>query len=190
MVPVRVCVLSSMFDGRDVENIRQEMEGRFAEKRGEWVLRYVEQSGEEAATRTTLRGREDCITVVRSGGLNFRHTYFPGKTTTSWVHTPAGSMEMEVTTRDYRRHRWEGAGNSASPMICGWAGKTWEHTRYIFNGGRNRGMTVLTRMRETLRRKFGGRCSPPVWPRRRIYRKWNWRFPGKRPTGIWPPTWR
>src|SRR5690606_39137237 len=110
MVPVRVCVLSSMFDGRDVENIRQEMEGRFAEKRGEWVLRYVEQSGEEAATRTTLRGREDCITVVRSGGLNFRHTYFPGKTTTSWVHTPAGSMEMEVTTRDYRRHRWEGGG--------------------------------------------------------------------------------
>lgn len=110
MVPVRVCVLSSMFDGRDVENIRQEMEGRFAEKRGEWVLRYVEQSGEEAATRTTLRGREDCITVVRNGGLNFRHTYFPGKTTTSWVHTPAGSMEMEVTTRDYRRHRWEGGG--------------------------------------------------------------------------------
>src|SRR5690606_24546051 len=39
-------------------------------------------------------------------------------------------------------------------MICGWAGKTWEHTRYIFNGGRNRGMTVLTRMRETLREEI------------------------------------
>ena len=61
MVPVRVCVLSSMFDGRDVENIRQEMEGRFAEKRGEWVLRYVEQSGEEAATRTIALNVDEAV---------------------------------------------------------------------------------------------------------------------------------
>jgi uncharacterized beta-barrel protein YwiB (DUF1934 family) len=110
MVPVRVNVLSSISDGAEAEEIRQEMMGRFAEKRDEWVLRYVERTGENAEMRTTVKAREDCITVIRNGDLGFRHTYCPGKTATSWIHTPAGTAEMEVKTLDYRRRRWEGGG--------------------------------------------------------------------------------
>ena len=110
MVSVRVNVLSTIFGETGVEEIRREAKGRFAEKRDEWVLRYVESGEADAETRTTVRAKEDSITVIRSGGLDFRHTYRPGKTATSRVLTPAGETEMEVKTLDYRRRRWERGG--------------------------------------------------------------------------------
>lgn len=110
MVSVRVWVLSTISGETGVEEIRREAKGRFAEKRDEWVLRYVEIGEEEAEVRTTVRAREDSITVIRSGGLDFRHTYRPGKAAVSRVFTPAGKTEMEVRTLDYRRRRWERGG--------------------------------------------------------------------------------
>ena len=110
MVPVRVRVFSTITGEAGVDRIRREAKGRFAEKMGEWVLRYVESGEEDGEMRTTVRAREDSITVIRSGGLDFRHTYRPGKRDTSRVHTPAGEAEMEVKTLDYRRRRWEGGG--------------------------------------------------------------------------------
>lgn len=110
MVSVQVSVLSTISRGTGVEEIRQEAKGRFAEKKDEWVLKYAEQKGKEEKMSTTVRAREDSITVIRSGGFDFRHTYRPGKTGVSRIITPAGETEMEVKTLDYRRRRWEGGG--------------------------------------------------------------------------------
>ena len=110
MISVMVSVHSSISGETGLENIRKEAKGRFAEKREEWVLKYVERNEADEEMRTTVRAREDSITVIRSGALDFRHTYQPGKTATSWIRTPAGTAEMEVKTLDYRRRRWEGGG--------------------------------------------------------------------------------
>jgi uncharacterized beta-barrel protein YwiB (DUF1934 family) len=110
MIPVKVSVRSSISGEAGEEEIRQEVEGRFAEGEAGWVLRYVERPGEADEVRTTLHAREESITVIRSGTLAYRHTYRPGETGTSRVCTPAGTAEMEVKTLDYRRSRWEGGG--------------------------------------------------------------------------------
>nr|WP_027415251.1 DUF1934 domain-containing protein [Aneurinibacillus terranovensis] len=66
-----------------------------------WYIKFVE-PGEEGTTNTTLKMKEDEITVIRHGAVTMRHSYRKGVKTAGSYIGPAGAMHMETDTRDVR----------------------------------------------------------------------------------------
>jgi uncharacterized beta-barrel protein YwiB (DUF1934 family) len=114
LIPVKIWIESTIQHDPDSEPevIRQEMAGKlsFREEDDEWVIRYTEQEGTQEEVHTSVKAAAGQVTVVRHGSVAYRQKYVPGQVTESVIHTPAGIMEMEVTTLEYRRERFEREG--------------------------------------------------------------------------------
>ncbi|WP_164491853.1 DUF1934 domain-containing protein [Staphylospora marina] len=126
MIPVRIWIESLIQHEPDIEPevIRQEMTGTFrCRENDEWVIRYVEQEGQEDEVRTTVKSLPESMIVIRQGAVAYRQTYVPGRMTESLVHTPAGITEMEVSTLSCTRNRSGGEGEIRLSFLLGMGGE-------------------------------------------------------------------
>ncbi|GGE05707.1 hypothetical protein GCM10011571_03530 [Marinithermofilum abyssi] len=127
--PIRLDIVSEIRsdDQEDVERIEQQLKGHFDQKEDRWVLRYWEEPGTQEEVRTTVKAKEDEVTVIRQGAVSYRVTYRPGQTSLSLVETPGGKAEMEVHTLDYRRRMEESHGQIQFSFRLRMAGEEMGH---------------------------------------------------------------
>ncbi|WML50470.1 DUF1934 family protein [Neobacillus sp. PS3-34] len=98
VMPVKVQVKTSVFNGKTKETYQLAADGRYYNKGDAYFLQY-EEVLEEDRIRTIVKVDGDSALILRSGSIKMRMPFLLNKKQRGSYETPAGMLETEATAK-------------------------------------------------------------------------------------------
>lgn len=98
---VRINVESSQDDGSDQEQITTQSNGQLYQKSGTYYLKYEETAEGLEGVKTTIKIKEEEVTLIRQGNVRTIQSFAPGKRTDFDYKTPYGTLNLALEVEEF-----------------------------------------------------------------------------------------
>lgn len=98
---VTINIESSQDDGREKEEIKTESSGELYYKRGTYYLKYTETAQGLEGVKTTLKLKEEEVTLIRQGEVRTIQSFVPGGRTEFDYQTPHGTLNLALEVEEF-----------------------------------------------------------------------------------------
>ncbi|MBM7557045.1 DUF1934 domain-containing protein [Halanaerobacter jeridensis] len=98
---VRINVESSQDDGSEQEEITTQSTGELYQKRGTYYLKYEETAEGLEGVKTTVKIKEEEITLIRQGQVRTIQNFVPESRTQFDYKTPYGTLNLALEVEEF-----------------------------------------------------------------------------------------
>lgn len=98
---VTINVESSQDDGSDQEQITTQSNGQLYQKSGTYYLKYEETAEGLEGVKTTIKIKEEEVTLIRQGNVRTIQSFAPGKRTDFDYKTPYGTLNLALEVEEF-----------------------------------------------------------------------------------------
>lgn len=98
---VKITIASQQDDGQESIEVNKKSQGILYNKAGTFYLKYTEDLEDVTEVKTTLKIKEDNLTLIRRGNLNSIQHFIPGEKTSFDYKTPYGKFKFELEVKEF-----------------------------------------------------------------------------------------
>ena len=98
---VKITIASKQDDGQESIEVNKKSQGILYNKAGTFYLKYTEDLEDVTEVKTTLKIKEDNLTLIRRGNLNSIQHFIPGEKTSFDYKTPYGKFKFELEVKEF-----------------------------------------------------------------------------------------
>jgi uncharacterized beta-barrel protein YwiB (DUF1934 family) len=103
--PIKLKVVTEMRNGAKKETLTQQAEGVYFTKNKATYFLYEERHDGNVSVKTTVKVKEEHVTVIRTGAVQMKQHFIKNEETASIYRSVHGPMEM-VTKTDTVQYNW------------------------------------------------------------------------------------
>ncbi len=98
---VKIKIDSKQDDGQEILEVNKKNQGVLYNKAGTFYLKYTEDLEDVTEVKTTLKIKEDNLTLIRRGNLNSVQHFIRGEKTSFDYKTPYGKFSFELEVKEF-----------------------------------------------------------------------------------------